>query len=49
MLFVVLLVLFFAFLVYFLGFAGKKKSQGDDLGEHHRGTSGTTTYNNPAA
>ena len=49
MLFAVLLVLFFAALIYFLVFASKKKAKGDDLGEHNRGTSGTTSYHNPTA
>ena len=49
MLFVIVLIVFIAFLVYFLAFAGKKKAEGSDLGEHHRGPGGTTSYNNPAA
>jgi hypothetical protein len=37
MLFVILLIAFFAGLIYFLVFAGKKQKEGNDLGEHQRG------------
>ena len=36
MVFVIVLIVFIAFLIYFLAFAGKKKAEGSDLGEHHR-------------
>ncbi|HEX2535581.1 MAG TPA: hypothetical protein VHK69_17685 [Chitinophagaceae bacterium] len=38
LIFAIITIIFIIALVYFLGFAAKKKNQGQDLGEQGRGT-----------